>query len=294
MKWSLGNIVGEALRLSGYANHVANPMPPRSIYGLHSSAWPERRREIEATAQLVTVPHSVGVGGKRRLRKDAPIMLMAVASYPGDPLAPPSPERDRWQVLVIEAAKARWGDRLRSAIAHVDESYYHVHMWIDDDGRPVKRLHSGHAAALEVASAGGTRAEQGTAYKRGCQQMLAWFHAAVGEPMGWRRESKSPAPRVPRAAVIARRLREAEAAELEAEKQGEALRIAAGEVAASGRRVQEQIEQSRQDREDLRATYADLKAERAELDTLRAAINDPEIEALIRVKQAAALANLRP
>ena len=295
-KWSARNIVGECLRERGYCPHVGPDVQlPVHVYGIPPSAWKERLNTIEKNAAEIRVPYTRGgQTGRRKLKSDTPIVLMAVASHPSAPDAP-SPERDRWQSLVIDAARQRFGDRLRSIVAHVDESYYHLHLWIDDDGRPVKRLHSGHAAALEVSAAGGTRAAQGAAYKRGCREMLNWFASEVGEKMGWRRESEAPAPRAPRAAVIARRLREAEAAEVEAAKQAEAVRVAAGEVAEKGRLARAQMEQSQRDREDLRASYAELQAQRAEVEALHEAITDPDIQAMIRAKQSAVLmANRRP
>ena len=273
-KWSARNIVGESLRVAGFCPHVA-PKPPVHVHGLPPSLWEERLNAIEKHAAEIKVPYSRGGRAwTRKLKSDTPILLMAVASYPGDPDVV-TPERQRWEKLVIESAKSRWGDRLRSAIAHVDESQYHLHLWIDDDGRPVKRLHGGHAAAMAVAAGGGTRAAQGRAYKAGVVNVLAWHHASVGEPLGWRRASEAPKPRRPHAAAVARRLREAEAAEAALQVKAAALKaVEAAQAIAHAEAEARHRARMADERDALRATWSEVKAERKNVAELAAMVRD--------------------
>lgn len=120
-------------------------------------------------------------------------------------------ERERWQRRVVRAAQSRWGHRLRSVVAHTDETYYHLHLWVDDDGRPVKRFHAGHGAVLEQP-AGTPRKQLAEAYRAGCRFALDWYHHWVGSVMGWAR-SMSPRPRLSRGAAARRRQQELEARE---------------------------------------------------------------------------------
>ena len=271
--------------------------PPVHVFGIAPLAWLERLNTIEKNAVAIRVSYTrTGKVRQRKLKSDTPIVLMAVASHPSDPDAP-SPERDRCQNLVVDAARARWGDRLRSVIAHVDESYYHLHLWIDDDGRPVKSLHMGHATAAQAAAAGLPRSAQGRAYKDGCAQLLAWHHATVGAAMGWRIASDAPKPRAPRAAVIAKRLRETEA--LEAEVSADAAWLVDAEAVARAS-IQAQADQVQSAREEVRADLAraealkaKLQVEAEELADLRRAIADQgAIEALQRTHRAAKIARL--
>ena len=124
-----------------------------------------------------------------------------------------SSERDEWQARVIKAAKERWGDCFRAVYGHVDEGRFHLHLVVDDDGRPAKRLHLGHAYAAEVQRRGHARKHQATGYQIGCMAALDWFYDEVGRACGMARKSEAPRPRIARPAALRRRQAELEAAE---------------------------------------------------------------------------------
>jgi len=95
-----------------------------------------------------------------------------------------------------------------------------LHLWIDDDGKPVKWLHAGHGATLELLACQpyASRKEQCAAYKAGGKKAQDWYHHWVGRAMGWSR-GDSPRPRISRAAAARRRQQELEEREELAKRQ---------------------------------------------------------------------------
>lgn len=239
VKWSIGGVLGELLREPGYCGHVVAPHPPVHVWGIEPCALRDRERALYAAAAKISKPYrrKDGVVLQRCQPASEPILLMAVASWP-EPSITPTAERERWERRVIRTARSRWGSRLRGVYAHVDETFYHLHLWVDDDGKPVKRLHAGHGAALELLSCQprASRKEQCAAYRAGGRKAQDWYHHWVGQAMGWSR-SDSPRPRLSRAAAARRRQQELEERE---------------ELAAR------QLAQNRADREALAETDAIL------------------------------------
>lgn len=181
--------------------------------------------------------------------------LAAVASYP-EPTLEDSLERRRWIELVVSSARARWGKLLRAVIAHVDETFFHLHLIVDNDGRPVRGLHMGHAAA----SAEPISERRGEAYRAGCSAVQDWYHKNVAGPMGWARMSPTPRKRVGRASAM--RKRQAEMETLEVDLRARALRIS-------------QAEAELQLRDDhLKKRTKTLREAAEDLDVLRVAIED--------------------
>lgn len=203
-KWSINDIVGELLREPGHCGHVDAPEPPVHVWGLHPSQLRGREKALHENASRVTETYTrLGKDLTRAQKSSTPTLLMAIASWPS-PSMVRTDERDRWERRVIRAAKSRWGAMLRSVVAHTDEGHYHLHLWVDDDGRPMKPHHAGHGAAMDAAAKGEDKAGRGTAYRRGCAMAQDWYHHWVGRSMHWAR-SQAPRPRLSRAAALRRR-----------------------------------------------------------------------------------------
>lgn len=235
-KWSVRGVLGEILRDPAYCRHVESPRPVEHVWGLHPCDLRNLEKALHDGAAMVTETYQRrGRVHTRRQKATTPVLLVAVASWPGTEMHP-TPERDRWVELVVQAARFRWGECLRGVYAHpADEGHYHLHLVVADDARPAKRLHLGHAYAAEVASRGHARVHQAEAYRLGCVAAQDWIHREVSAAMGFARKSLAPRPRLPRAAAM--RLRQAE---LEAAEEAQAAQDAA--LAKAAQKIQEACE----------------------------------------------------
>jgi hypothetical protein len=211
-KPSIKNIVGELIRETGYCGHVQYPQPPVHVFGLDVDQLRRREKTLYENAAKISRPYMRGdVEFKRRQQKSEPILMMVVVSYP-EPSMFRTNERDKWERRVIRLARVRWRDNLKGAYAHVDENYYHLHLWVDDDGRPVKHLHYGYqfASAAKKANHFADRKTLADAYKAGVTCCQDWVHKQLGKHMGWARMSDAPRPRLARGEAARLRQRELE------------------------------------------------------------------------------------
>lgn len=222
--WTAREIISEIVRDADHCKHVGlDAQPPVSIYGYE----PERLHEYVTALETLAGRHTEsytrrGKQHERAMKKTTPILLAAVASYP-EPSVVDTPERRRWVDLVVSAARARWGKRLRSVIGHVDETYFHLHILADNAGKPVRSMHMGHAAAAEEP----VKSLKGEAYRRGCSAGIQdWYHANVASLMGWSRMSPTPRPRKGRAKALRERQAELEALELDLKARAQGLALA--------------------------------------------------------------------
>lgn len=233
-RWSVDQVISELIRVPENCPHVDVPSAPASVYG-----YPvERLREYEsalyelARRQTETYVRR-GREHVRQVKDTSPILLAAVASYP-EPRMNDTPQRRRWIGLVVDAARDRWGKRFRSAIAHCDESYYHLHLLVDNVGATVKKLHMGHAlATLEPE-----KSRRGEAYRIGCVNAQDWYYTSVGEPMGWARMSQAPRPRVGRVAALRNRQHELEVYEQELDEKARLLDEIDAQLAETAARLE--------------------------------------------------------
>jgi len=208
-------ILSEAARVAGFCDHVENPSPPKTLFGTGPSqllSWLSSELEPAALSQRV----STAKYGLRRQRSDTPVMIAAVASYPGPP-DDADPKYVAWRVAVVAWAKRNYGGYLQSVLEHVDEKFGHVHIIASRGGQSVKPIMAGHKAASLAQSAGASKEAQGKAYKSGGQALQDAFWKGVGEPCGLSRMSPTPRPRRSRAAHLnsTKALLEREANELE-------------------------------------------------------------------------------
>ena len=118
-KTSVEGCCGEALHLDTHAKHVEKPADVDVIYGMNPmdfyGAIKTRFNEIKKS----------GV----RIKADQMVMCSGVFSYP-------KTECDEdyflWVDDSIAYLKEKYGDRLKSVVAHYDESHPHLHFFIAD------------------------------------------------------------------------------------------------------------------------------------------------------------------
>lgn len=234
---SARDIIGEAIRAEGDHPHVAAPRPPRVLHGVPADellTWYEQLEDL-ARRQVVDAVSKLGKPIKRRQRSDTPVLIGAIASYPG-PADDADPGYVAWRDKVMAFARRRYGDRIVSVIEHTDEPHGHIHILVADAGRSIKPLMAGHGAQLAALAAGMTKKEAAAAYKSATRALQDDFYAAVSIEVGLTRLGPGgrslPRPAWQREKASARAIAHA----IAKAKEDEAAAIAAAEAAAEQRR----------------------------------------------------------
>lgn len=259
--WSASNVVGELVRESKFSKHIQHPRPPISIFGIPVEELREREKTIyELASKEVETYVRKGKSHTRVQRKTIPILLLAVASWP-EPTMEPSEDRARWVRRVIRLAKSRWGKLLRSVVAHEDEAFFHLHLWIDDSGKPVKRHHAGHGAVirLQAVQPESTRKVLAAEYIKGVSLVQDWYHSKVGVLFGWQRNSPSPRQRLVRTVALRERQAAVESMEAELLRQKNALELAKSEVLNNTILMKKALERLHEREVNLSEKYALLR-----------------------------------
>lgn len=170
-KWSIHEIADEALRVEGACGHVESPKPATV---LHGAGLREAVADAEAWASGMTDAQG------RKLRKDGLCLLAGVISLPRERI-------DEWPAFqqgALEWLKAKYGERLRCVVEHLDEAHPHLHFYaVPLAGERFDAIHDGKAAVARVKAAGvATKGDQNLAYKtamRGLQDNF-WSEFAAG------------------------------------------------------------------------------------------------------------------
>ncbi|PZX36233.1 plasmid recombination enzyme [Roseinatronobacter thiooxidans] len=193
-------VIGEGLRSGGYHSHVENPKPPVPVFGdpggfqkLHDDHVAARRTSVVKNGRV----------SERAIRTDRHTLLTIVASYPSLTFAvEASPEEltrfKRWVDLNLAWVRAQYGDQLKVAFVHTDETYPHIHFWLlpDDPGVDAALLHPGKVAKRETearlkeegASPRGAVVAGNRALKQAMRSWIDDYHRAVGAPLGMHRD----------------------------------------------------------------------------------------------------------
>jgi hypothetical protein len=274
-KWSIDSAVGELLREPGYCGHVEFSQPPVHIYGLRPEQLRERERQIYEGAEGVTEAYTRrGRIHTRKQKSSTPTLLLAVASWP-EPNMLPTAERDRWVRRIVRLTKSRWGHMVRGVYAHVDESFFHLHIWVDGGGWPMKNHHVGHGPAgdLKRAAPDTPRKELAAEYIRGSMLGQDWYHRWVGEAFGWSR-NLVPRPRRSRFAALRERQEKIEAAEDEVARQKAIIAAAQSEVLAHTKMLQLALVQLKARESAVERGGALLREQSAAVGRLRVAVED--------------------
>jgi hypothetical protein len=180
-KWSMSDVVAEALREDGACDHVAQPAPPTVLHGVGGSALLAAIDDLDRDA--VQAIDSIG----RKLRKDAQILLAGVASFPVrvEDLKSSASDYMRWRGRVLAFLQDEYSDSLVSVLQHLDEEYPHLHFVVRAPQKGLAldlgELQPGRYAARDRKL---PAAERRRLYRDAMQRYQARFFEKVGKPSG--------------------------------------------------------------------------------------------------------------
>lgn len=171
-KWSAREIAAEAMREPDACPHVAQPQPPKVLYGCTPA---EAADLAEEWANAATDAKG------RKLRRDGLALAAGVVSLPADR----AEDWPRFRAATVAWLKQQYGPRLRSVVEHTDEAHPHLHFYcVPLPGERFEVLHPGRLAAAKKAQQGAKKGAQNAAYK---SAMVRWqddFAAAVAANFG--------------------------------------------------------------------------------------------------------------
>jgi len=170
-------IAAEAMRINGFCDHIASPVAPTIIFGVGPTEAVLLAEEW-VTAQHVKYLHKrSNTIRTRKFRSDSACAVVGVISVP-----PAWSEDARWKDFTdtsIDWLQSRFGNRLKSAIAHFDERCLHLHFWlIPEQGETIGSVHAGEAA-IEAVGKCAPRVVRDNAYKSAMACMLDDFQIKV-------------------------------------------------------------------------------------------------------------------
>lgn len=178
-KADIAGIIGEAIRASGFAPHIAEPRSPVIIYGVEPSTIPAILADRTVGA--------VGVVG-------APItvrtltLLTIVVSFPEKwATVISNTEKSliykKWRKCNVNYFRNKFGDSLTSIIEHQDETYPHLHVYIiplkQHGVFAIETVSKPHAAQIQAQRTGETRREQRAAFKTAAKEFQDEYFLAV-------------------------------------------------------------------------------------------------------------------
>lgn len=193
---SIDHVIAEANRDPEFSMHVENPAPPRILLGNPATFAADHAAHVAARSTIAIMAD--GSQKSRAIRNDRHTMASIVMSYPVPRSAIVTDEAKAklaaWEQRNLDWLREKYGDQLRVALAHDDETQPHLHAWLlpDDPGADATTLHPGKVAKKEVeATAKADGVENREAVKLGNRALKAamtvWqdeYHAAVGVPEG--------------------------------------------------------------------------------------------------------------
>ena len=172
------DIVNEAIRLEGYCPHIDEPKTPQLIYGEPLESLPLRLDALLKAGQ--TVINKTGQVSKRAVRQDAHVLLVAVYSYKMDKEMVNNEVMNFFFNDCIQFHKEKFGS-VDSAILHLDETYYHIHVFTIDTN--AKRLHPGFVADARRK----TDKSYKVSYRKAMSELQDNFYQTVAEKYGMTR-----------------------------------------------------------------------------------------------------------
>lgn len=256
-RWSLRDVLAEAGREAAACPHVEAPRAPKRLFGL-----PLPLVERATLHQADEARDATG----RKLRKDAPVMLAGVISYPvalADMDERAHTECAAWESRSLLWLTGRFGDTLGAVVRHEDETYPHLHFFIVPHLAAGQRLdfeavHPGIAAREAAKRAGKTGKEANRAYCEAMRTLQDDFHEHVGVFHGHLREGPRRR-RLSRGAYLA--------VQREAEKRSEAMKKAEFEreqfklIAEAGKKAAQRAARLEIELGTVRAENANLSGE---------------------------------
>lgn len=263
-RWPLRDVLAEAGRETAACPHIDAPRPPRHLFGLTLPGV-----ERATVRQAEEARDAMG----RKLRKDAPVMLAGVLSYPvavADMDERARTDYDAWEARSLRWLSGRYGDTLASVVRHEDETYLHLHFFIvphltGGKSLDFEAVHPGLAAREAEKRAGKSLKAANRAY---CEAMRAFqddFHTHVGLFHGHLREGPRRR-RLSRGAYMAERRDAERRAETMTKAEGRLSELEAFKLAAAGAdTVRHRAELLEREVSDLRTENLSLKREVADL-----------------------------
>ncbi|EPF9726322.1 plasmid recombination protein [Vibrio fluvialis] len=181
---SARNVAAEADRFALACPHINNLRQPVRLYGCSANEAVDEAEKIFKSAK-----DKLG----RKIRKDANILLAGVTSYPV-PIAELTPNDESlkiWIKLNLQFFREKYGELYKSAIAHVDEKYFHIHFFVlpevnENNVLNFASIHDGIRARESVSKLGAKAKVR--AYSEAMRSFQDEYYAKVGIPCGLTRE----------------------------------------------------------------------------------------------------------
>lgn len=198
-------ILGELLRAEPqFYRHLTSqqlvPKPPiflgRCRVNSDKELW-DYYEELRNKAAKIehTITPKRGGAYKRKQAKSETILGTAVLSWPGS-YDPDNPEQARWIELSVQWLKGKYGDSVVTIAMHVEEPQVHLHALFDNEGKNVKPLMEGPAAAAAAKVEGVKGRALRDAHDNAWRAVQDDFQDTVGRHVGLGRKGEKPAPRV--------------------------------------------------------------------------------------------------
>ncbi|WP_273150766.1 plasmid recombination protein [Methylophaga thiooxydans] len=169
--WTVTDIVGEAIRDAQHCRHVSNAEIPEVMSGQPLDELPLRLERLLSDARR-TIKDKNGITKTKSIRRDAHVLLAAVYSFPDDKPLTDKGQRDAFFKDCIKFHASKFGE-VDSAVLHIDEGYYHIHVFTISVN--VRRVHPGYHVNKngEFVRAGNR------AYKKAMSKLQDEFYQSV-------------------------------------------------------------------------------------------------------------------
>ena len=239
--WTASDVIAEAVRDPEHCPHVAEPQKPLVLFG----------SEEDLRKSLDDYCTNTKTAKGRKLRTDSLCLGSFVASYPNKT---PGPDYDEWRKKTLEFVHARWGDCLRFAVEHKDESNPHCHFFLVEKPGHEFRLDpikDAHRKATEEARALGKSDKEASLQEKNRRAIEAGealnldFFNAVSKHFGHFKDAGENARR--------RKTRDEYLAERQAVEALEKAKIQAAETIEKAKAIEQEERAKLIDLEDQRA-----------------------------------------
>lgn len=182
-KSTVAGICGEAMHLDDHAKHVQNPIDVDIIFGMNP---------MQLLGQVKTRIKEIKDAGVW-MKADQMVMCSGVFSYPKTEC---DEDYFRWLDDSVAYLKDKYGDQVKSVVAHYDESHPHIHFFITDmktmsvnDIDPYRIARKSEEAKKKQAAAiGETYKPKMSAQKEAMSQWLDDYYEKVSSKYGQARE----------------------------------------------------------------------------------------------------------
>lgn len=186
-KWSVEEIVLEALRDPRHCRHIPFPETPTVLFGEPEQILPKMERMLER--DLANRKRD-GRSKKIRVLETTPVLLSGIASYPNTWAAMTTGQRrffKIWLNAVIKWAndfgRSQRGE-LVCALLHTDEAHPHIHLYWLPTGIPgckARMMHPGWMAKAKAKEAG---LDGAAAYRLEMRAFQRYFENTVSYRFG--------------------------------------------------------------------------------------------------------------